>query len=81
MVRPHNPSEVPLCRSDYVLLCKARSARYANARGSGGMPFPRQILKNRCCEIESECILESIYLAIQCVLTCKINVKLSHMYL
>ena len=27
-------------------------------------------------EIESEGVLESIYLAIQCVLTCKINVKL-----
>ena len=36
---------------------------------------PRKNLKNRCTGIESKGILESIYLAIQCVLTCKINVK------
>ena len=80
MVRPHNPSEASLCRSDYVLLCEAQSACIAMLilmlGGFWGMP-PRKSLKNRCSEIESdhEGILESIYLAIQCVLTCKINVK------
>ena len=47
--------------------------------GSGGMN-PKNFLKNRCSEIESDGILESIYLAIQYVLrsyvTCKTNVKL-----
>ena len=48
----------------HVLLCEAQSACIAyNARGSGDMP-PRKFLKNRCSEIESEGILESIiYLA------------------
>ena len=35
--------------------------------GSGGMN-PRNFLKNKCSEIESESILESIYLALQYVL-------------
>ena len=43
-------------------------------RGSGGMP-PMKSLKNRCSEIESEGIIESMYSAIQRVVTCKINVK------
>ena len=38
--------------------------QHVNARGSRGM-LPQKILKNRCSEIESEGILESIYLAIQ----------------
>ena len=37
--------------------------------------------ENRCSEIESEGILESIYLALQCVLTCKINVKRTVIFL
>ena len=36
---------------------------------------PQENLENSCPEIESEGILESVYLAVQCVLTCKINVK------
>ena len=34
--------------------------QHANARGSGGMP-PGKFFNNRCCEIESEGILESKY--------------------
>ena len=36
---------------------------------------PQENLKNRCSEMESEGILESIYLAMQCVLPFKVNVK------
>ena len=57
-------------RSDCVLLCKEQSACMLML-GVWGHASPRKILKKD----ESGGILESIYLAIQCVLTCTINVK------
>ena len=49
--------------NDCLLLCEAQSAHIAvNAREAGFMP-PRKILKNRCSQIESEGILELIYLS------------------
>ena len=75
MVRSHNPSEVSLCKSDYVIVQSTIDMYSMLMLGGLGACPPRKFLKSRCCEIESEGILESTYLAIQCVLTCKINVK------
>ena len=55
VVRSHSPNEVSLCQSDYAFVI---------VQSTISMHSILMLRETRCSEIESEGILESIYLAI-----------------